>query len=97
MSSNKHPLRGPDGKYVSVSEKLRKLEENIYSESKLKVPKVESNEKISDFECYDKPEGKPVHVDVDENTRFSQRDPTLAILPNRSEEEITTVRQGVGR
>ena len=101
MLSNKQ-LKGPSGKYVSVSEKIRKLEENIFFESKLKNPKVESNEEVSDFECYDKPEGKPVHVDVDEITRFNQRYPILAILPNRSEENNNSetrggkVRQGVG-
>ena len=38
-----------------------------------------------DFECYDQSEGKSVHVDVDKELAESNN-PTLALLPNRSEE-----------
>ena len=54
MSPNKHQLRDPIGKYVSASEKTRKMEEVIISESEPKVQKVESDKEDSDCECYDK-------------------------------------------
>ena len=57
MSPTKHQLRGPGGKYVSVSEEARKVEEGIISEWKSKVRKVELDYRDSDFECYDKSEG----------------------------------------
>ena len=84
MSPNKHQLRGPGGKYVSASEKARKVEEGNISESKAKVQK-ESDERDNDFECYDKSDGKPVHVDV--NKEVTEGNPTHALLPNRSEED----------
>ena len=88
MSPNKHQLRGPGEKYVSALEKARKLEEGIVSESTLKVRKVKTDERDSDFECYDKSYRKPVHVDVDkETTGSSQRETTLALL---EEEKIST-------
>ena len=58
LSSNKHKLRWPGGKYVIASEEARLLEEGITSESKPKVGKVDSDEEDSDFECYDRSEGK---------------------------------------
>ena len=86
MSPNKHQLRGPGSKYVSTSEKTREMEEVMISESKSRVRKVESDEENSDFECFDKFDGKLVHVDVDKE--ITERDPTRALLPNRSEEDI---------
>ena len=87
MSPNKNQLRVPCGKNVSASEEARKPEEGFLSKSKPKVPKVESDEEDSNFECYDKSECKPVHVDVDkEIARSSHKDPTLALILNSSEE-----------
>ena len=65
MSLNKHHLRGPGGKNVSASEEARKLGEGIIPESQPKVWKVEPDEEDCDFECDDKSDGKPVHVEVD--------------------------------
>ena len=62
------------------------MEEGIISESKLKVRRVESDEEHSDSECYDKSEGKPVHVDIDKETTQGNKS-TLSLLPNRSEED----------
>ena len=88
MSPNKHQLKGSDGKYVSGSAKARKLEEGIILEMKLKVGKVESDDGASDFESCVKCDGKPFHVDIDrEVTVSSQKEPTLALLLNRSEEK----------
>ena len=42
------------------------MEKGIISESKPKVQKVELDEEDSDFECHHKSEGKPVHVDIDD-------------------------------
>ena len=61
------------------------MEEGIISESKPKVRKVESDEEDSHFECFDKCEGEPVHVDIDKETTEGNKS-TLALLPNRSEE-----------
>ena len=84
-SPNKHKLRGPVEKNVSVSEKAQLMEEGIISESNSKVRKVESSEKQNDFECYDKSDGKTVHVNIDKELAVHK--PTLVLLPNRSEEE----------
>ena len=62
------------------------MEEGIFSESRPKVRKVASDDDDSDFECYDRSKGKPVHVDVDKEMAESKK-PTLALLPNRSEED----------
>ena len=62
------------------------MEEGIISESRPKVRKAASDEENSDFKCYDRSEGKPVHVDVDKEMAESNK-PTLALLPNRSEED----------
>ena len=61
------------------------MDEEIYSQSKLKVRKLESDEEGNDFQCYDKSDGNPGHVDIDEE--ITEMDPTLALLPNRSEVE----------
>ena len=53
--------------------------------SKPKVRKVESDEDDSDFECYNKSDGKPVHVDIDKVV--TEGGPALALLPNKSEED----------
>ena len=60
------------------------MEEGIISESKSKVRKVELDEEENDFECYDKSDEQPVHVDVDKELAVDK--PTLALLPNRLEE-----------
>ena len=62
------------------------MEEGKTSESKLKVRKTESDEEGSDFDCYDNYEGKPVHVDIDNETTEENKS-TLALLPNRSEKD----------
>ena len=61
------------------------MDEGIFSDSKLEVRKVESDEEESDFECYDTSDGKPVHVDVQEEVAVKK--PILALLPNRSDED----------
>ena len=48
------------------------MEEGILSESKLKVLKVNSEKENSDFECTDRSEGKPVHVEIDKKSRGKQ-------------------------
>ena len=62
------------------------MEEGIISESRPKVRKVASDDNGIDFECYDRSEGKTVHVDVDKEIDESNN-PTLALLPNTSEED----------
>ena len=85
LSSNKQPLRGSSGKYVSASEKARKQQKGIIAESKPINRKVESDDEDSDFECYD----KSVNVNVDkEVTGSSGKEPTLVLLPNKSEEKV---------
>ena len=61
------------------------MDEGIISEFKPKVQKVEWDEEDGDFECYDKSEGKPIHIDIDKKTTEGNK-PTLALLPSRSEE-----------
>ena len=85
MSPNKHKLQGPGGNYVIASERTQFKVEGNFSESKSKVQKVESDEKESDFECCDKSDGKPVHVNIDKELAVDK--PTPALLPNRSEED----------
>ena len=69
------------------TEKARK-QEGIISESKSKVRKVESDDDDSNFEGYNKSDGKLVQVDVDRKiTECSGKDPTLTLLQNKSEEE----------
>ena len=63
----KHKLRGPGEKYVSAWERERMIEKRIGSGSP-KVQKVESDGKDSDLECYDEPEGKPLHIYIDKET-----------------------------
>ena len=67
------------------SEKVRKVEEGIISKSKPKVRKVESDEEDRDLECYDRSDGKPVHVDIEKEVTEGNN-PTLALLPKKSEE-----------
>ena len=81
MSPIKHQLRGPSGKYVSASEKARKVEEGLTSETKPKVLKIESDKEDSDLECYKISYGNPVHVDIDEEVTEGNNQ-TLARLPN---------------
>ena len=49
----------------SSSEKARKQDQGIISESQPRVQKRESEIDNSDFRYYYKSQGKPVHVDVD--------------------------------
>ena len=87
VSPKKHALRGPGGKYVSASEKAKNVEEEgTILASKPKVRKVESDEDGSDFECYNKSDGTPVHVDIDKE--ITEGGPALALPPNKSEEEM---------
>ena len=65
LARNKHKLKGPGRKYVSASEKSRLVGERFISESKPNVQKMDSDEEDSDFECYDRSEGKAVLVDID--------------------------------
>ena len=85
MSPKKQKLRETSGKYVSASERAQLIDEGIISKSESKGWKVESDEEDSDFDCYDKPDGKPVHVTIDKELAFDK--PTLALLPNKSEED----------
>ena len=70
---------------MSTSETARKIEEGLFCESKLKPREVDLDEEDSDFECYDKSDDKPVHVDVDKEV--NERDPTNTLVPNGSEED----------
>ena len=66
----KQSFRGPGGNNMRSSEKARKAEEEeIISKSKAKVRKVESDEDDSGFECYNRPDSKLVHVDIDKSHR----------------------------
>ena len=67
------------------SEKVRIVEEGIISKSKPKVRKVESDKEDRDLECYDGSDGKPVHVDIEKEVTEGNN-ATLALLPNKSEE-----------
>ena len=78
-----HSSYGPSGKYVSASEKARKQDEVVISESKWEVPKVDSDED-SDFECCSKSNRKPFYMDVYKLPE-TFGNPTLALLPNISE------------
>ena len=60
--------------------------EGVISESKPKVRKVESDNENSDFKCYDMSYGKPVYVDIGRKLTEGNN-PTLALPPNRSEED----------
>ena len=62
------------------------MKKGIFSESDPKVPKVTLNDNDSHFECYDRSDGRMLHVDVDNEMARSSK-PTLALLPNRSEED----------
>ena len=65
---------------------MKAEEEGTISASKPKVRKVESDDYDSDFECYNKSDGKPVHADI--NKAVTEGGPALVLLPNKSEEEI---------
>ena len=71
---------------MSTTEKAKEAEEErTISASKPKVRKVESDEDDSDFECYTKSGGKPVHVHIDKEV--TEGGQALVVLPNNSEEE----------
>ena len=80
-----HTLRGPVVKYVSASEKGQKMEEGTIPASETKVHKIESDEDVSDFECYNESDGKPVLVDID--IEVTDGGPTLALLTNRKKKK----------
>ena len=61
------------------------MEEGTISASEPKVRKVESDKEDSDFECYNKSDGKPVHVDIDKEA--TEAEPALTLLPNRPQDE----------
>ena len=61
LSLNKHQLKGPGLMFVGASEKAQKLQECFTSESKLKIGKVESDDKDCDSECCDNYDGKLVN------------------------------------
>ena len=77
-------MRGSSEKNVSGWQKPWKVEEGIISASKSIVRKVESDEEGKDFKCYSKSDEKPVHIDIDKEV--TEGKPTLALIPNRSEE-----------
>ena len=90
VSPKNHKLRGLGGEYMSASGKTKKTEEEgTISASKPKVRKVESIEDNSDFECYKKSDGKPIHVDIDKEV--IEGGPALALLRNNSEEKEINV------
>ena len=41
----------------------------------------------SDLDFYNKSDGKPLHVDVDEEMKTDDKIPALALLPNKSDEQ----------
>ena len=87
FSPNKHNLRGPGRKHVSASERTRLMEEGIFSKSRPKVRKIASDDEDGDFKFYDRSEAKqPAHVEIEKEVAESNK-PTLALLPNRSEED----------
>ena len=96
MSQNKHPLRGLGGKHESTSEKARKLEEGITSESKPTVQKVESDVTNSEFEGYDKSDDKPVHVYLDKEITEKILQLHHYRTDRQKKKQLTTVRQEVG-
>ena len=73
------------------------VEEEINSESRPKVCKVELDEEDSDYEYHDKCEEKPVNVDIGRELTEGNKS-TLAPLPNKSEEDeiISNGETGVG-
>ena len=63
------------------------LEDGVISKSQPKVRQVELGEEGSDFECYDKSEGKQVHVDIDKETTEENKSTLAPPLSKRSEED----------
>ena len=70
--------------------KTQKVEDGTTSASKPNILKVESKEDYCDSECYNKSDGKPVHVDIDKEV--IERGPALALLPNKLEEEELNIK-----
>ena len=71
---------------MSASEKAKKPEEEgAISASKPKTRKVELDEDDREFECYNKSDGEPVHVDIDK--KVTDGGPPLALLLKKLEEE----------
>ena len=83
MSRNKRKLQETGGKYVSASERERLMGKGTISESKSNVRKVESDEEETDFECYEKSDGKPGQVNLGKKQPVDKQ--SLALLPNKSD------------
>ena len=67
---------------MRASEKAKKAaEERTISASKLKVRIVESDGDHGDFECYNKSDGKLVHVGIDR--KVTERGPAPALQLNK--------------
>ena len=67
---------------------------NLRVQIKGRVRKVESDEDDSDSESYKKPDGKPVHVDVDK--KVTDGGPALALLRNKKKNKILMLGQWAG-
>ena len=85
VSPNKHTMRGKSKKCVSALEEAQKIEEGTISAAEPRVRKVKSDKEDSDFECYSKSDGKPLHGDIDKEA--TEAVPALTLLPNRPEGE----------
>ena len=77
---------GSSDKNVSASWKAQNVEKGTIYASKPEVRKLEYDEEKSNFECYNKSDGKPVQVDIDKEV--TEGGPALALLPSKSDEEI---------
>ena len=66
-------MRGPGEKCVSASKKTQVMEKGISSKSRQEVREVELDKEDSDFECYDRSEGTPVHVDINKEITEASR------------------------
>ena len=64
-SPNKHKMRERSGTYPSVSKIVKQRKEETIAESRYKVRILEPDKEDSEFECYNKTEGKPVHFNAE--------------------------------
>ena len=69
---------------MSALETAWEVEAGTISESKLKTRKVEWDIEEGNFCSCEKPDGKPVHVDI-QKTVAEGNNTTLELLPNTSE------------
>ena len=81
-SPNKHKLKGPLQKYPSASKIKRKKRHGSIAEFRLKMWKMESDDKDNFIDCCSKSDGKPVFVDVDNELKTEEKTPALAQLPS---------------